>query len=118
MARWIRFIITIIIGASLGLLYGWVISPIEYVDTTPSSLRIDYKSDFVLMAAEAHQSDGNTALAVKRLSMLADSPPDEIAYDAILFAEKQGYIDNDVSTMRELYKALQSWNPVTGTSAP
>ena len=48
-SRWILFIFAILVGAGLGLLYGWVINPVDYVDTTPDTLRIDYKTDYVLM---------------------------------------------------------------------
>jgi hypothetical protein len=51
MSRWTRFLIAIAVGLALGLLYGWVLSPVKYVDTTPNTLRADYQTDYVLMVA-------------------------------------------------------------------
>lgn len=118
MARWVRFILVILLGAVVGLLYGWVINPVKYVDTTPDSLRIDYKSDYVLMVAEAYHGDGDLALAVRRLALLGNTPPDESVHEVILFAERQGYADADVALMRELSAALQTWNQILETTSP
>jgi len=62
----------LIIGIVLGLLYAWVISPIEYVDTTPETLRSDYKDSYRLMIARAYQSTGDLARARARLNLLGD----------------------------------------------
>ena len=56
--RWLAFLVAIGIGLGLGLYYGWVVSPVAYVDTAPNTLRPDYKADYVLMVAEAYQADG------------------------------------------------------------
>lgn len=112
MVRWIGFIITLGIGATLGLLYGWVVDPIKYVDTAPETLRIDYKSDYVLMVAEAYQTEGDLPLAVSRLSLLGESNPTEIVHRAVLFGEEQSYADADLALMRNLESALQAWYPL------
>lgn len=108
MSRWIRFFIAILIGAGLGLAYGWLINPIEYIDTSPDTLRIDYKTDYVLMVAEAYQGEKDSALAVRRLALLGDTPPAEMAHQAITFAHKAGYTDADLELMQELMSALQA----------
>ena len=67
-----KIIIALIVGIALGLIYGWVIEPVEYTDVTPNILREDYRADYVLMVAEAHQNeqDPETAarLAADRIS--------------------------------------------------
>jgi hypothetical protein len=85
-ARWIRFIVMIAIGVGIGLLYGWVIEPVRYVDTAPDSLRLDYKTDYVLMVAEAYQVEHDLNLAVQRLSLLGGAPA-ESTNTAIAFAQ-------------------------------
>ena len=107
MSRWVRFFIAILCGIGLGLLYGWVISPVEYVNTTPNTLRMDYKTDFVLMVAEAYSNDHNLSLAVRRLALLAADPADA-TYQAIIFAQKAGYTDADLALMRILLDDLQT----------
>lgn len=117
MSRWIRFLIAIAIGAALGLFYGWAVSPVEYVDTSPASLRIDYKSDYVLMVAESYQLEEDLDLAVRRLALLGSDPPAETVRQALLFAERQGYTDADIALMRRLLRDLETWNPLLESPA-
>jgi hypothetical protein len=65
----------LVIGVVLGLLYSWIISPIEYVDTTPNTLRPDYKDAYRLVIALAYQSTGDLARAQARLNLLGDEDP-------------------------------------------
>ena len=118
MSRWIRFLLAIVLGAAGGLFYGWVLNPVKYVNTTPDTLRVDYKSDYVLMVAEAYGADSDLAQAARRLALLGDTPPVDTTRAAVLFAEKQGYTDADVALMRQLLAALQTWNPSLGTLPP
>ena len=62
----------LVIGIVLGLLYAWIISPIEYVDTTPNTLRTDYQDHYRLTIALAFQSTGDLARAQARLDLLGD----------------------------------------------
>jgi len=39
MARWIRFFLAIAVGIAGGLFYGWWVNPVEYVNTSPDTLR-------------------------------------------------------------------------------
>ena len=118
MSRWIGFLIAILIGIGLGLLYGWVFNPIDYVDTSPDTLRIDYKTDYVLMVAEAYQGDENLELALERLALLGDISPEEMVYQAMVFAERAGYTDTDMSALQSLMTALQAYNLARETPAP
>jgi hypothetical protein len=113
MTRWIGFLIAISLGIAAGLAYGWVINPVEYVDTTPDSLRIDFKSDYVLMVAEIFQAEGDVGLAARRLAFLGDDPPLEIAQDAIDYARQAGYSETDRRFLVTLRDTLQTWNPTS-----
>jgi len=105
------------IGAMGGLFYGWVISPVEYIDTTPDSLKIDYKSDYVLMVAEAYSVEKDLLAAVQRLGLLGGVPEENVR-QAVLFAEREGFLDSDVALMKALQSALASWNPALETPLP
>jgi len=118
MSRWIRFLVAILIGIGLGLIYGWLINPVEYVDTSPTTLRIDYKTDYVLMVAESFQKEGDLALVAYRLALLGDTPPIEMVHQAILFAQKAGYTEADLTLMQELMDSLQAINLGQGTPIP
>ena len=118
MTRWIRFFIAILVGLGLGLLYGWVIRPVDYVDTSPDTLRIDYKTDYILMVAESYRGDDDLQLVVHRLAILGEAAPVEMVYEAMLFAEKAGYADVDLEAMQTLMGALQAYNLTQETPAP
>ncbi len=111
MSRWTKFLIAIAIGAAAGLFYGWVVNPVEYVDISPLNLRTDYKSDFVLMVAEAYQVDHDLGLAVRRLALLGSSAPTTIVANALDYGLKHGYAAQDLSLMQSLGEALSTWNP-------
>ena len=118
MGRWIRFFLAIGLGIFAGLAYGWWLNPVEYVDTTPDTLRIDYRSDYVLMVAEAYTAENDLAKAVYRLALLGERPPVETVREAILFFENENYPDADIALMRSLASALQGWNPALETPVP
>jgi hypothetical protein len=118
MSRWFFFLIAIAFGVVLGLLYGWVLSPVEFVDTTPDTLGRYYKSDYVLMVAEAYKAERDLEAALRRLALLGNHPPEDIVREATLFAESQGYSDLDVNLMRALSSALESGAPGPETPAP
>ena len=113
--RWIFFLISLALGIGLGLFYGWVVSPVQYVDTTPNTLRIDFQTDYTLMIAEIFQSDQNIDLAGQRMSTLGNRPPAEIAARALTFAQQNGYSATDVALLQNLLLALQVWQPLETT---
>ncbi len=63
------------IGFAAGLLYAWVISPIRYVDTTPDTLRSDFKDQFRTAIAAAYAATHNLDRARARLVLLGDQDP-------------------------------------------
>ena len=65
----------IILGAAVGLLYAWVISPVRYVETAPFSLRVEYKNDYRTAIAAAYAADGDLGRARARLVLLHDPDP-------------------------------------------
>jgi len=111
-ARWAAFFVTIALGLAAGLYYGWVVSPVAYVDTAPNTLREDYKADFVLMVAEAYQADGDLEAARRALALLGEDAP-AVVNQAIAFGAAHGYASQDLFVLRELLNALQS-QPVEG----
>ena len=111
MSRWIKFLIAIAIGSGFGLYYAWVVNPVQVVDTTTDSLRIDYRSDYVLMVAEIYQLEGDPAEAARRLGRLGDEPPALIVQQAIIFYEQSPSTENDQALLVQLRDALQVWNP-------
>lgn len=124
MKRWFRFLLMIAIGGAIGAAYGWLISPVKYVDTSPATLRIDFKTDVVLMTAEAYRSEGDLSAAVQRLAVLGAPAPAEQVRQAINFAQQQGYNENDIQRMTTLLNDLERQGgeqpsaPPAGASQP
>jgi len=118
MPRWIPFLIVLVIGLALGLVYGWIIAPVQYTDITPEALRIDYRTDYVLMVAEAYRAEQNPELASKRLAILGSKPPASIAGDAYIFAQQSAYLTDDLTMIQDLEIGLQTWQPIPGTVLP
>ncbi len=115
MSRWLYSVIALVIGLGLGLLYGWVINPVQFVDTTPASMRADYRADYVLMIAEAFHADQNTDLAIRRLAVFGSDSPADIASQALQTGQNIGYSSNDISLLQELTRALQAYQPAPTT---
>ncbi len=53
-------------GLMVGLLIGWVIAPVEFVDATPEYLRADLQEDYMRMAIDSYSVNQNPDLAVQR----------------------------------------------------
>lgn len=111
MSRWTKFLIAVILGTALGLFYGWVVNPVEYADISPSSLRVDYKADYILMVAETYQLDHDMGLAVQRLAELGRGSPQDMVTSALNYALQNGFGPQDLSLLQSLGNDLSTWNP-------
>ncbi|MGE5248585.1 MAG: hypothetical protein ACM3QS_00090 [Bacteroidota bacterium] len=118
MSRWIAPLIALLIGIAFGLAYGWVLDPVQYVDTTPETLRPDYRADYVLMVAEAYQADQDPGLAVQRLAILGSQDAASIAGQALTDARQYGFAESDLILLQKLKTAVQAWQPASGRTAP
>lgn len=104
--RVVYFLIAIAVGVGLGFLYGWVINPPGASNTSPVTLRADYKADSVLMIAEIYKRDVDLPAAQARLALMGD--PLLTSQNALLTAQQLGYAYVDIETMARLVQALQS----------
>lgn len=118
MSRWVRFFIILLVGFGAGLLYGWVLDPVEYVDTFPETLREDYQADYILMVAEAYQGERDLDLAVERLTYLGFIPPESLVENAMYFAVQNGYAPSDLGLLRNLSEALKDQDAIDGGAQP
>ena len=109
--RYLLFVAAILVGAGAGIFYSRVISPVELVDTSPETLSIDYKTDYVLMVAEAYSVEKDICLAFTWLSKLGSEETEEKINQALTFGMKVGYSPEDIALMNELKLALITMSP-------
>ncbi|HHS98033.1 MAG TPA: hypothetical protein ENK08_09090 [Chloroflexi bacterium] len=58
------------LGMALGLVYAWLIDPVDLYNTTPDLLRSDYRHDWIRLTALAYLADGDMERVEHRLSGL------------------------------------------------
>jgi hypothetical protein len=111
--RWIFIFITLIVGIGAGLAYGWYMDPIEFFDLTPETLRADYKTDYVLMTAEAYRLEHDPGTAARRLAIFGAQSPSTIASEALEYSRTNGFPDADIALIQELVTAMQAWSGIS-----
>ncbi len=62
-----RFISGLIIGVLLGLFIGWVVWPVQYVNTVPADLRESDRLDYILLVSHDYLRTRDTAALERRL---------------------------------------------------
>ncbi|NWG33567.1 MAG: hypothetical protein HXY42_03925 [Chloroflexi bacterium] len=101
-----------LLGISAGLAYGWFIDPVDFYDLTPDTLRADYKTDYVLMTAEAYRVEQDPGSAARRLAIFGVQSPSTIATEALVYARANGFPESDIAILQELVTALQAWSGI------
>lgn len=99
------FFLIILMGIGAGLLYGWFIMPAKPSSLEITDLRMDYKTDYILMVAEIYQTDVDLQAAESRLISLGKDWQTLIG-ESIKFAENIGYSQNDLDKMLNLSDAI------------
>jgi hypothetical protein len=114
----LRLFVVLLVGAALGLLYGWLIQPVHYVDTAPASLRADYQTDYVLMVAQVYASNPDLQAALVRLASLGPQPAVDHVTEALTYAVDHGFSRYDLDTLNQLAIALREASPTAEIQAP
>lgn len=108
-----------IIGIGLGLLYGWVLSPVKYTDTDPSSLRADYKENYLNLVASAYAADGDLDHARVRLSKLKETDSIQVVTALAQRWAAEGKDSADLARLAaDLSGGLQPVAAASATEAP
>jgi hypothetical protein len=97
-----------IMGLASGLVYGWLLDPVKYVDTQPNSLRIDYQTDIVLMVASIYSRELDTEAAIERLSLLKKEDIGNLLADSLAYAEKMNFSRYDIDNIELLNEAISN----------
>lgn len=103
-------------GVGLGLLYSWVISPVEIVDTAPDALSTDAKTVYVRLVARAYAAEGDLGRARTRLALLGWTEPAEAVTALAQRLAAEGQPEAQVQAVAQLAAALGA-GPATTTPA-
>jgi hypothetical protein len=71
--------VALIVGILLGVLYAWVLNPLEWVDGTPGDLREDLRAEYLRMVIDSYELSGNAELALERYDELGEYKDEALA---------------------------------------
>lgn len=109
--RYFLFLLAVLAGITAGILLGWELFPQQSAQSKPQTLRVDYKTDFVLMVSELFDQDGDPSIAESRLTYLGEFPKEELLQSTILYAQENDYSVKDLDIMLMLYSSLMEPSP-------
>ena len=111
-------ILGLVFGALIAVAYGWLVRPVEYIDTSLDSLSIDYRTDYVLMVSESYASDQDLTLAQVRLAALGPQALDEYVTQAIDYALDNDFSRPDLERLNALAIVLRTLQQPAGIGPP
>jgi len=68
----------LIAGIVLGVLYAWVVSPVEWVNGTPADMREDLRVDYLRMTIDSYDANQDPELALARFDELGEFKDDAL----------------------------------------
>jgi len=77
--KWVPVAAAAVLGLAVGLLYAWVINPVQWTDATPALLRADYQTDYLKAAIDSYSVNRDVDLAVSRYQSLGAAGPTTLA---------------------------------------
>jgi hypothetical protein len=95
-----------VLGIAMGLVFSWVISPVEYVNAPPYALRADYKEEYRALVAAAYQYNRDLLRAEDRLAQLRDENIIQSLGMQAQQALAEGHSEREVQDLSELAMAL------------
>jgi hypothetical protein len=108
-----------LIGLALGVIYSWGIAPVQYTDTSPGTLRADFKDQYRYMIASAYRLNPDLARAQARLSLLNDPDPMQALNAQAQQMRADGAPDQELQALTLLSDALNAIIPTpTVTPSP
>jgi hypothetical protein len=105
--RYFLIVFGLVLGIAIGLVYAWVVQPIHIVESTPNTLREDYRADLVLMIAEAFEAEADIDLALQRFDRLGLDNPLQVARDALTYAQDHGYKALELQRLSGLISTME-----------
>jgi hypothetical protein len=76
---WVVGLVGLVVGILLGVLYAWVINPVEWTDADIPALREDLQVDYLRMAIDSYAYNKDAALATQRYNELGEEADEVLA---------------------------------------
>lgn len=115
----LQFIVLgLLLGVAVGLIYGWVIRPVEQIGIAPQSLKQEFRVDYVLMVAEAYADNEQLEQARVRLASLGPDNPINYVLEAINYGVEQAFDYDDLQTLNRLVIDLRNNPPSAEIGSP
>jgi len=106
-----------VLGILIGLAYAWVVAPVEYQDTSPASLRADFKDRYRALIALAYAANGDLTRAQARLNLLGDADVARILAEQAQRTLAEGKSPQEAQALGLLALALGQGLPTVSASA-
>ncbi len=105
-------IIGLVLGALIGLYFGWVQFPVEFIDSPMSDLDRVYLDEYTVMIASGYQFDQDGLGAVERLRRLGvDNVPEYVQSTTERFITNSRDL-NDIRLLVNLSNGLGRLTPI------
>lgn len=102
MKGWLIFLLGLALGVAGGLVYGWIISPVQYSGASPAVLRPDFRNDYVLMVAESYLGTHHLREAAGELAQLGQPDLVSLVRQTIAADQAAGYSSQDLQCLEGL----------------
>ncbi len=98
--------IGLILGLSIGLTYAWLIDPVQYYDTMPSMLRVDYQERWIRLSMFVHGIEGDRERTQLRLKHIPEATLQRVLQETFEEAVRSGY---PLPTLKRMAELAQSY---------
>jgi hypothetical protein len=111
-------VLGVVLGVAAGLYYAWAVNPVEYTDTSPASLRGDFKLEYLTLIAAAFDGTGDLQRARARLALFPDPNPADTLAALAQQRLAQGHPGPEVNALAKLASALSGAPAGTPANTP
>lgn len=109
----------LLLGIFIGLIFGWLIWPVEWGDASMDDLRPDVRAHFISATADAYAASGGQDPATALMRMQAFTDPQAAVFEAITFFQNSNDPNRIIRevNLRSLASALGANAPTPDTPA-
>ncbi len=118
---WLPWILGVGVGLLAGVFYAWRVNPVSYTQTDPTSLRADFRMDYLALIASAHAGTGDLGRAQARLAVFGAEAIGETLGALAQQRLASGYPEAEARALAGLAAALgerPSGLPLSTTGTP